>query len=412
VSTLPAWMPEPHQLALLRACLATKEQQAQEAWKLWRAQADVQRLDGGGYRLLPLLWKRLSAWGVSDPDMGTFKGVYRRTWYANQLAIAQVGRLIGEFAAAGIPTMLLKGAALNLRYYGDPALRPMNDVDLAVPRAAAHQAVALLFQSGWTAGITPLTGTLGGAPSATAAWTSRPRPQAAFDDLYFGVRHAHGFRRQQEVDLHWALFQGQCEPGTDDAMWCAAEPLALGAVKTLTLAPADELLLTLAHAARACPVPTIRWVADALMLIRQTGPALDWERLVESAGRRDLGLIASHLLNWLEREFQPGVAPGTLAALGKLPAGPRRRWAYRIRVSPPTVLTGMAELCYLRRRHTALRHQARAASDSPDVPGFIAFTKHILGAENLKGVARYAAMESIRRMRTPWSGGAPEQAMQ
>jgi hypothetical protein len=401
MKVLPAWMPNEGQLMLLRACLL-EEAPARDAWRRWRASVDVQHLDNGCYRLVPLLWKRLSSWRVDDPDMGTFKGVYRRTWYTNQLTIARAGTLVSGLAAAGIPSMVIKGAAISLRYYQDAGLRPMNDVDLAVPRDRVQQAIDVLFNSGWRAGITPLTGTQAGDPTVNAGWKGGPRPRAAFDELYFGVRHAHGFRGPQgaEVDLHWALFQGQCDPGIDDAMWQAAEPMQVGASTAFVMRPEDELLLTVSHAARACPVPTIRWVADAVTLIHRAGAELDWSRLVEHTRRRDLGLIAGTLLGWLEEEFHPGVPRDVLAALRGMPAGPARRWAYRIRVSPPSVWTGLEELRYLRRRHKALRRQLDANGQPLAVPGFLRFTEHILGADDLPAVARYAARESIRRLRT------------
>lgn len=398
---LPAWMPTTEQLALLQACLLD-DARALDAWRQWRTTVDVQQLDAGCYRLLPMLWRRLGGWGLDDPDLGTFKGVYRRTWYVNQLAVSRAGALVTSLTGAGIPVMVIKGAALSLRYYEDAGLRPMNDIDVAVPRHQARQAVEVLFDSGWRAGITPLTGTQTGDPTVAAGWNGRARARTAFDECYFSVRHAHGFLGPQgaEVDLHWALFQGQCDAGSDDAAWEAAGSIPMGAATARVMAPADELLLTLAHAARACPVPTIRWVADAVTLIRRAGPALDWARLVAQARRRDLGLVAGALLGWLEQAFGPAVPPEVLAELRAMPAGLRQRWAYRIRVSPPSVLTGLEELRYLRGRHTVLRRRSRTHGQPSEVPGFLRFTQHILGADDLTSVVRYAGRESLRRLRT------------
>ena len=49
-----------------------------------------------------------------------------------------------------IPVVLLKGMALAASLYPDPALRPMNDVDLLVPSALLSQAAARLRAEGYT----------------------------------------------------------------------------------------------------------------------------------------------------------------------------------------------------------------------------------------------------------------------
>ncbi len=57
--------------------------------------------------------------------------------------------LLKAYAAAGIPVMLLKGAALAVTVYPSFARRPMADLDLLVPPDRATEAWELATRSGW-----------------------------------------------------------------------------------------------------------------------------------------------------------------------------------------------------------------------------------------------------------------------
>ena len=391
----PAWLPGHSQQLLLDACLLDDDR-ARKAFTQWRSHADVDRLDAGSFRLLPLLWKRMCALDIEDPSRDTFKGVYRKTWYFNQLAIAGAARIIGILSTAGVPAMTLKGLALTLESYRDAGVRSMGDIDVAVPRSLARKAVDVLVENDWKAEVTPLTGArIAGSPGV-ARWTVGPRPTRDFDDDYFDARHAHGFGKAAgvEVDLHWFLLQGNCEPGIDDSMWAAARPLPVAGVTALSPSPADHLLLLLAHGARWNPIPPVRWVADAVTLIR-TGPELAWEKVVESARRRDLVLVARNLLGYLEKRFAVGVPAIITRELNDLAVTKGQQRSYEVRVSPPGIAAGIEEIRFLRTRYVTSR---RTSSDRNARHSFPAYVRHVLGAASLPHVGGYAVSEILRRI--------------
>ena len=133
---------------LLRAALLQGES-ALAAWQQWTSAADIDRLRPGSYRLLPLLYRNLSALGVDDPLMSKLKGIYRQTWYKNQLLLGQLAGLVRTFHQADIPTLLLGGAALSILHYHDLGARPVFKCALLVPAGQALQAVNLLARLGW-----------------------------------------------------------------------------------------------------------------------------------------------------------------------------------------------------------------------------------------------------------------------
>jgi hypothetical protein len=240
--------------------------------------------------------------------------------------------------------------------------------------------------------------------AATMSWTVGSRPVEAFDDSYFGVRHAHAFQGPGggAVDLHWSLFQGQCDVGVDDAAWTAAQPFAVGDASALSLDPADHLLLQLAHGSRANPIPSVRWVADAMTLIR-TEESLGWGRLVEQARAREITLLSGEMLGYLVEAFRAAVPREVLEELRGTELKSRERWDYRMRVSSPSVATGVEELRYLWARHKRLR----GGAGGERIPRFPEFVRHVLGATSLLQVGVYALQEVGRRTTSRLAGSAP-----
>src|SRR5215470_12661875 len=134
------WWPTPRQELLLKAALLEGEA-AVEAWESWRANTDIHRLDQGSYRMLPLLYRNLQKHEIKDPVMEKLKGVYRHTWYKNQILFSRMAAILRSFQEAGIDVMVLKGTALVLLHYKDYGLRPMNDFDVLVRLKQSSEAI-------------------------------------------------------------------------------------------------------------------------------------------------------------------------------------------------------------------------------------------------------------------------------
>jgi hypothetical protein len=177
--------------------------------------------------------------------------------------------------------MVLKGAALVSLHYPDSGLRPMADTDVLVPTRHARPVMDLLMARGWV-------------PVGMA-------PEARRPELTLSVRHAHEFRHPsgQDLDLHWNVFWECCAPDADDEFWAAAVPLEIRGVRTRALCPTDQLLHVCVHGARWNVVPSLRWAADALMVLRTSGVGIDWDRLVDQSRRRGLVLPMRDTLTFL-----------------------------------------------------------------------------------------------------------------
>lgn len=317
-SRLGCW-PTAAQEALLRAALVDGAA-AVDAWVTWQRLTATGRLDEGSLRLIPLLHRTLPRLGVSSPRLAEFAAVHRRSWFANQILFHEVAGVLAACRDGGIQTLLLKGVPLAIGAYPDEASRPMGDADLLVRPVDLVRAVALLRQRGWRPVPEPV------------AFPAEPRNAWTF-------ANAAG----REIDLHWRVFRAGCH--ADDDLWAAAVPLEVRGVETRALCPSDALLHVIAHGVVWNPVPSIRWAADAALIIRAAGPALEWNQLVSRAEARDLVPTLSLGLAYLASRLDVVVPASVIARLEARPLTRRER-LIRWSEMQPGVVSGAARVWF------------------------------------------------------------------
>jgi hypothetical protein len=300
---------------LLKACLSQGER-AIAAWQAWKSRGAMEDLDPGSFRLLPLLYQNLREHGLQEPAMERFKEIYQLTWSQNQLRFHRMAALLGSLHEAGIRTMVLKGAALVLHYYGDHGLRPMVDFDLLVPTEQALAAIDLLARQG----LQPIR-----------------RELASLTETSLSMWHGEGFQGEggQALDLHWHMLIECCYPGADDDFWENARPLEVSGVPTCAPGPTDHLLHVCAHGAKYRVLPQFRWVADAMAILDSPEVAIDWARLVAQSVARRLILPLRYGLRYLYDTLEAPIPPATLEALDSAPVSAVERLEYRAATRPP-----------------------------------------------------------------------------
>lgn len=210
------------------------------------------------------------------------------------LQAAAFGDVAGAFTAAGLPHVVLKGMALAEPLYGNPALRPMDDVDVLVLRSHARRAREALEALGW-------------------------RAAASFEhDL--GRRAASMFVGPAglAIDLHWDL--------VDDKSGPAAGRWARGAwerAREGRLAPTDALVHACVHLTVNHGLLGALARCDIALMAMRWAAAIDWDLLVAAAGDARLRGGVWAALCCTEATLRPGIPAGVLAALA--PRGPRSR---------------------------------------------------------------------------------------
>ncbi len=262
------FLPDPIQELLLKACLSPPDR-AFVFWKLWKAEADIENLDFGSFRLLPLLYKNLQSADIEAGMLKRYRSVYRYFWYKNRLYLHQIGEFLKQYNQTGADLpLLLKGIPLILNYYADPGLRPMSDIDIMVTEKDLPVAFNLLEQNGMT---------------ADKRLPVRPSP------LWLEVEKGCHFTSQSgiEVDLHWNLLPESNYVKEENSRYIQRGiEVEVGAGKARVPDATDLLYHVCAHGMKWNVVHPLRWIADVVIILERDGERIDWDRIL-SAVQRD-----------------------------------------------------------------------------------------------------------------------------
>jgi hypothetical protein len=344
---------------------------AVDAWSRWRAGVDITQLDAGSQRLLPLAYRTLSREAVPASALAELRPVYQRTWARNQALFRATTPVLRALRDAGIPLMLLKGAALTLAHYRDHGVRPMADLDVMVPTTDAERAIGVLEGRGFTPAL---------------AMTANRR------------RTCHGFLFRNPgghtVDLHWHLLLESLRPDADAEFWACARTGTVADVEVKVLDPAHQLFHACAHGLRRNPVPPLRWVADAMAVITHPVEPIEWSRLVAAAERHGMALPVREALRYLARAVDAPGPADVIARLERMPAGVRDRleFAFRTRVHPHGTVAGVVGAGFTWWRMTA---DARLV---PRVVGFGRYLQDWFGCDGPWPLARALVTGGGRRV--------------
>jgi len=298
----------PRQELLLKAALLSGEE-ALSAWKAWQYQIDWNdHPDQGSFRLLPLVYTNLHKHGNNDPIMGKLKGIYRNAWSKNQTLFHEMARVVDYLQQEGIRTMLLKGASLSLLYYKNNGARPMADIDVLVPLEQARRACEVLQKVGWM-----------------------PSPPLSDMDLIFGHAVQLKNSREREFDLHWRPFNS-CSDNFEKDFWSEATPVKMANVQSLSPSPTNMLFHVIIHGMTWNAVPSIRWIADALILINSDQFTINWQQLMNTARKNYLSLRLKNGLRYLHDTFHPSIPASIMKAVDNLPVSYLEKIEYRFMI--------------------------------------------------------------------------------
>jgi hypothetical protein len=292
------WHPTLNQELLLKAALLP-EQQALQSWQLWKQQTDLDQIDYGSHRLLPLLYSNLKSVVGDEPVFAYFRKLYLETWADNHKLLARISPAIEALHQAGIRTLALKGADLILRYYQDFGARPMSDFDLLVQPADINKALEILQAEGWSLVMSNTEKNLADTLTYLHA---------------LDLVHPDG----GSLDLHWHTLTRSLAQDADQIFWDKAIPLTVNTVQTLSLCPSDALFHICIHGLHWNMLPPIRWVADAMKILT-SDETIDWDRVFEQATTHQQSLLLGDALHYLHTSFDAQIPETVLTTLDELP---------------------------------------------------------------------------------------------
>jgi tetratricopeptide (TPR) repeat protein len=318
-----AW-PSESERALL-ALLLGPEEDLRAAWTGWAGRHDIDRLSLGCYRLLPIAHARLGGAVAGLPHGGVIAALWRRACVESVANWRRGLPALDAMAEAGIPVMLMKGAAFAERHYGGWGARPMSDIDFLVPEGRAAEADALLRERGWV-------------------------PSPGFNAIRLRLQYALTYRKPGggNLDMHWRPMAEMCLPGHDErALWELSEGVELFGRPFRVPDPSFALFHTIVHGLRWNHISPVRWMADARMLLEAEAGRVDGARLWDLAARFRSVLPLGRGLELLAETFP--VLAGRIAALGAPPGEihPAEPALMRQRLAEPTAAVPAEDMRWL-----------------------------------------------------------------
>lgn len=244
----------------------------------WDAVHDIAEREG----LAPLLYAITRGQNLVPPAIEeAWRLAYFHNARRNLRLFHELARIIQHLKAHRIPVIVLKGAALAEVVYGNPATRPMCDIDLLVRHENAAAALRALAKLDYA---------------------------AAYSEAHAGDTLAYENEvmlrkpgtQETILEIHWSLFNSPYYQHTlaPDWFWETALPLRIETVSAQRLGPEAQLLHLCGHALlhHGSASPRMLWlhdIAEVLMAYRET---LDWENLLRQAQVHNLTLPVRQLL--------------------------------------------------------------------------------------------------------------------
>lgn len=335
--------PEPSHERLLHAAL-DDGLAAIAAWTAWQGEQELDRIDLGSFRILPLVWKNLKRLGVVDRWSGRMAGVYRQTWARNRLAARRLAEFIN---AVSEPVMLLKGSALAVAAYRDWGLRPMDDFDVLIRHEHVAAAEAALRRLAWKCDSTiDVRTACDGLPvDKCSSW-----------------RHPDGVT----LELHWDVF-AYCHvarPAPIDFGWKHAQPIELEGSTAWMFDATDLLLHVCTHGREWSEIPPCHWVADAVLLLRHAdfGHGIDWGRLLATADHFKLSTGLLDAVVYVEDRFGPLIPDNAARRIAAARPDAEDQRLDRQRTAP--IRSWRSQWSYWRRHYRTVAAQGGRPADS------------------------------------------------
>ncbi len=196
---------------------------------------------------------------------------------------AELFCILDRFTSAGIGALVVKGPALAVQAYGDPAMRSYGDLDLLVRQRDIRRATELMSAAGFTPAV-PLSAIDAGKIPGQYLFS---KPDSRLIVELHNDCTLRYFPRRLPLEK---FFARQIR-------------VRLDAQEAPALAVEDELVLICIHGAKHL-WERLMWIADVAALVsRQAG--IDWERVADSA--QAVGA---------ERMLHTGLRPGKCSSTG------------------------------------------------------------------------------------------------
>ena len=271
-------------------------------------------------RLAPLLHPSLAPLGILPAGLArSLQQSYRATALRNLRLLGELRQCVAQLLQGGISAIVLKGAALAEPVYGNPALRPMGDLDLLVRRSDVDAVRRILEGRGYETG------------------RAETHPGAAVEHENELLMRRPG-RGRIDFDLHWSLIDSPYhqDRAQMDWFWETARQAPIGGAPALTLGTEALLIHLCAHLVLHHGGTGLLWWNDIAEVLISEAARIDWNEMAARAHSFGLLLPVREVLARLATEWRAPVPAEALQALSKRqPSRREARVVSRLRESGP-----------------------------------------------------------------------------
>ena len=260
-------------------------------------------------RVAPLLSRALRPLPTVPAEVARrLRDAHHRAAASNLLLRRELTGVLQALDGAGIPALVLKGAALAETVYPNIALRPMQDLDLLL----------------WQRDLPRALATLAGLGFAADRVEARTGTGAAYENEW----HLHKQRgRKTTIEIHWSLFDSPHYQSAlaMDWFWDTADTAMIADTPARMLGPEAQLLHLCGHLRLHHRGDELLWLYDVAQVIAAWHARIDWRSLLEQACRFDLVLSLRDVLGRVAVDWHAPVPDAVLHQLRALQ--PSRREA-------------------------------------------------------------------------------------
>lgn len=240
------------------------------------------------HRIFPPVYKNLRE--LNSPDIPslvchTLKAEYEKNLYKSLVMTGEMIRLVGILHDQEIPSLVLKGAPLAQKIYGNISLRMSKDIDLLVFQEYLGKAEKILLEEGYERKTTDLSLT--------------PRQAQAYLRKFHHFVFIHPLRGVC-VELHWKIHEIDLKM---DGFYQGrnAQRIMVGGYPIPVL-PNEEWLFFLIVHGGSHKWMRLRWLLDIEGFLQVT--EINWQKIMDFSSNVGMTSLVHQTLLLLHRFFQ------------------------------------------------------------------------------------------------------------
>lgn len=280
------------------------------AWQLLARMAEAEGVAPLVYGIL-----KDGGWPAGAPEKvrARLAQVYYQETAHNSLLFRELARILQGLRQAGIPVIVMKGAALA-GLYPEFGLRPMVDLDLLVMPDALERAVQVMYDLGYSPGTPEITQGINTQVSYNVELRGGPQDTLTIE-LHWSLVAALGDWRSAPTGWFWQQ-TGPFEPGGSLGSMGLVQESCAGMVFN----PTAQLLYLAAHLflRHSGLQQRLLWFYDIYLLVEQNRARLDWDDLLQQSDQFQWAPALDAALRGVQGRFGLALPAGFLSALSGL----------------------------------------------------------------------------------------------